>query len=126
MPPCEYIVFSPQVDGIRADLPVDLEGGVSITQSGIRGVIKTEIGVEISFDWSTFALVSLSSSYYGNVDGLCGNYNGEKEDELKKTAGTAYANVTAWAGSWSVVDWDYHHCEAGCPQCSPQDQKRYV
>ncbi|XP_056457465.1 IgGFc-binding protein-like [Gadus chalcogrammus] len=117
------------VDGIKADLPVDLAGGVSITESGIRAVIKTELGIEITFDWSTVATVSLSSSYYGNVDGLCGNYNGNKEDELNTTAGTPYANVTDWAVSWSVRDGDpfcYHHCEGTCPQCSPEDQKRYA
>ncbi|XP_059921972.1 IgGFc-binding protein-like [Gadus macrocephalus] len=117
------------VDGIKADLPVDLAGGVSITESGIRAVIKTELGIEITFDWSTVATVSLSSSYYGNVDGLCGNYNGNKEDELNTTAGTPYANVTDWAVSWSVTDGDpfcYHHCEGTCPQCSPEDQKRYA
>ena len=110
-------------------MPVDLAGGVSITESGIRAVIKTELGIEITFDWSTVATVSLSSSYYGNVDGLCGNYNGNKEDELNTTAGTPYANVTDWAVSWSVTDGDpfcYHHCEGTCPQCSPEDQKRYV
>ncbi|CAL8248394.1 unnamed protein product [Lota lota] len=118
------------VDGIKVDLPVDLEGGsVSITVSGIKGVLKTEIGLEMTFDWATFATVSLSSSYYGNVNGLCGNYNGQKEDELNKTAGTQYANVTEWAGSWSVADWDpfcYHHCAVKCPQCSPEDQKRFT
>lgn len=110
------------------DLPVDLDGGsISIIASGIRGVIQTELGIEVTFDWSTLVMVTLSSSFYGNVDGLCGNYNGQKEDEL--SGGQRYANVTEWAGSRSVPDGDpfcYHHCEGVCPQCSHDDQKKYV
>ncbi|KAJ3598008.1 hypothetical protein NHX12_001523, partial [Muraenolepis orangiensis] len=118
------------IDGIKAELPVDLEGGsISITKSGITGVIQTEIGIEITFDWSTLVMVSLSSSFHGNVGGLCGNYNGHKEDELKRSTASSYANVSEWAGSWGSADGDpfcYHHCKDHCPQCSPEDQKRFT
>ncbi|KAM6995238.1 LOW QUALITY PROTEIN: IgGFc-binding protein-like [Tautogolabrus adspersus] len=118
------------VDGIREELPIVLdEGSISITQSGIRGTIKTEIGVTLTFDWSSFVMVTLSSSYFGNVAGLCGNYNGDMEDEFTTVGGNIAANVTAWAASWSIPDGDpfcYHHCEGVCPQCSEEDRKKYL
>ncbi|XP_068590666.1 IgGFc-binding protein-like [Cebidichthys violaceus] len=118
------------VDGIRSELPVSLEEGrISITQSGIRGTILSDFGVEVTFDWSTLVMVSISSSYYGNVAGLCGNYNGDKEDDLTTADGSPAVNVTQWAGTWSIEDYDpfcYHYCEDECPQCSEEDRIKYT
>uniref|UniRef100_UPI0037E7E52E IgGFc-binding protein-like n=1 Tax=Semicossyphus pulcher TaxID=241346 RepID=UPI0037E7E52E len=118
------------VDGINTELPLVLEEGhISITQSGIRGTIETDFGVEVTFDWASLVMITLSSSYFGNVVGLCGNYNGDMTDELTSPGGNAAANVTAWASSWSVPDGDpfcYHHCEGECPQCSQEDRKKYT
>lgn len=109
-------------------LPVILEqGSLSITQSGIKGIIQTNIGVEVTFDWSTLVMVSLSSSYFGNVNGLCGNYNDDKKDELTTASGIPAVNLTQWAATWSVEDNDpfcYHYCEGVCPQCSEKDRIR--
>ncbi|XP_042346060.1 IgGFc-binding protein-like [Plectropomus leopardus] len=119
-----------QVDGIRTALPVLLEeGSISIIPSGIRAILQTDVGVEVTFDWATLVMVSVSSSYYGNVAGLCGNYNGNKEDELTTPGGSTAVNVTEWAGTWSIEDYDpfcYHYCEGECPQCSEEDRKRYT
>ncbi|XP_040020452.2 IgGFc-binding protein [Gasterosteus aculeatus] len=118
------------VDGINTVLPVILEqGSLSITQSGIKGIIQTNIGVEVTFDWSTLVMVSLSSSYFGNVNGLCGNYNDDKKDELTTASGIPAVNLTQWAATWSVEDNDpfcYHYCEGVCPQCSEKDRIRYT
>ncbi|KAL7394213.1 hypothetical protein ABVT39_022340 [Epinephelus coioides] len=118
------------VDGIKTELPVLLEeGSISIIKSGIRGILQSDIGVEVTFDWCTLVMVSITSSYYGNVAGLCGNYNGNIEDELTTPRGNTAVNVTDWAGSWSIKDYDpfcYHYCEGNCPQCSEEDRIRYT
>ncbi|KAK5862889.1 hypothetical protein PBY51_018240 [Eleginops maclovinus] len=118
------------VDGIRTELPVLLDGGsISITGAGIRGTLQSNIGVEVTFDWATLLMVTISSSYFGNVAGLCGNYNGNKEDELLDAGGQTAANVTDWAATWSIEDYDpfcYHFCEDVCPQCSDQDRIKYT
>lgn len=116
------------MDGIRTELPVLLEeGSISITKAGIRGILQSDIGIEVTFDWSTLVMVSITSSYYGNVAGLCGNYNGNKEDELTTAGGSTAVNVTDWAGTWSIADGDpfcYHYCDGVCPQCSQEDRIR--
>ncbi|XP_028436614.1 IgGFc-binding protein [Perca flavescens] len=118
------------VDGIKTKLPVLLEAGsISITQAGIKCIIQSDFGVMVTFDWSTQIMVSISSSYYGNVGGLCGNYNGIKEDELAAAGGSTAVNVTQWAGLWSIEDYDpfcYHYCDGKCPQCSDKDRIRYT
>ncbi|XP_051922507.1 IgGFc-binding protein-like [Hippocampus zosterae] len=118
------------VDNIKTGLPVFLDGGsISITESGVRGILMSDIGVTVTFDWSTLVMVSLSSSYYGNVAGLCGNYNGNKDDEMTIHGGATAVNVTEWAGTWSVPDGDpfcYHYCDGVCPRCSEEDRLRYT
>ncbi|XP_034553559.1 IgGFc-binding protein-like [Notolabrus celidotus] len=117
------------VDGIREELPVTIEGRFSISQSGVRGTIRSDIGVEVTFDWAAFVMITLSSSYFGNVGGLCGNYNGNRSDDLTTAGGSITANVTDWAASWSTPDGDpfcFHHCEGECPQCSQEDRKKYT
>lgn len=116
------------MDDIKTGLPVFLDGGsISITESGVRGILMSDIGVTVTFDWSTLVMVSLSSSYYGNVAGLCGNYNGNKDDEMTIHGGGTAVNVTEWAGTWSVPDGDpfcYHYCDGVCPRCSEEDRIR--
>uniref|UniRef100_A0A8C2WYZ8 VWFD domain-containing protein n=1 Tax=Cyclopterus lumpus TaxID=8103 RepID=A0A8C2WYZ8_CYCLU len=118
------------VDGIKRTLPVILdEGSISITESGIRGILQSDIGIEVTFDWSTLLMISISSSYYGNVAGLCGNYNGDKGDDLTTASGHPAVNVTQWAGTWSIEDDDpfcYHYCEEACPQCTAEDRIKYT
>ncbi|XP_077455262.1 IgGFc-binding protein-like [Stigmatopora argus] len=118
------------VDGIKTGLPVFLEGdSISIRESGIRGILQSDIGLTVTFDWVTLLMVSLSSSYYGNVAGLCGNYNGDKSDEMTTPGGKTEVNVTEWAGTWSIPDGDvfcYHYCDEVCPQCSQEDRIRYT
>uniref|UniRef100_A0A4W6EU93 VWFD domain-containing protein n=1 Tax=Lates calcarifer TaxID=8187 RepID=A0A4W6EU93_LATCA len=118
------------INGIKTKLPVILEdGSISIIASGIKGILQSDIGIEVTFDWSTLAMVSISSSYYGNVGGLCGNYNGNKEDELTTSGGSTAANVTDWAETWSIPDGDpfcYHFCDGVCPQCSEENRIRFT
>ncbi|KAM9852278.1 IgGFc-binding protein-like isoform 2-T2 [Aulostomus maculatus] len=118
------------VDGIKTHLPVLLEGGsISITESGIRGILQSDIGITVTFDWSTLVMISISSSYYGNVNGLCGNYNGNNKDEMLNSGGNTTLNVTDWAGTWSINDGDpfcYHFCEGVCPQCSEENRIRFT
>ncbi|KAM6967545.1 IgGFc-binding protein-like [Aplochiton taeniatus] len=119
-----------EVDGVKNTLPLFIpHGSINITVSGIRGVLRSDIGVEITFDWATLFMVSVSSSFYGSLSGLCGNYNGEEGDELTTRSGTLTTNNTAFAASWSVADGDqscYHSCVGqSCPSCLDADRELY-
>ncbi|XP_064884055.1 LOW QUALITY PROTEIN: IgGFc-binding protein-like [Oncorhynchus nerka] len=119
-----------EIDGIRSDLPVSLESGnIRITESGIQGTIQTDVGLKITFDWTAFFMVTISSSYYDNLGGICGNYNGNKTDDFTTPTGVLSANTTAWVASWSVADDDpfcRHVCDGNCPTCSEPDRALYT
>uniref|UniRef100_A0A4W5L3C1 Si:dkey-65b12.6 n=1 Tax=Hucho hucho TaxID=62062 RepID=A0A4W5L3C1_9TELE len=119
-----------EIDGVRSDLPVSLESGsIRITESGVQGTIQTDVGLKITFDWTAFFMVTISSSYYDNLGGICGNYNGNKADDFTTPTGVLLANTTAWVASWSVADGDpfcWHVCNGNCPTCSDTDRVLYT
>jgi hypothetical protein len=102
---------------------------IRITESGIQGTIQTDVGLKVTFDWTAFFMVTISSSYYDNLGGICGNYNGNKADDFTTPTGVLSSNTTAWVASWSVADGDpfcWHVCNSNCPTCSDSDRALYT
>nr|XP_046171598.1 alpha-tectorin-like [Oncorhynchus gorbuscha] len=51
-----------EIDGIRSALPLSLESdSIRITESGIQGTIQTDVGLKVTFDWTAFFMVTISS-----------------------------------------------------------------
>ncbi|XP_076869232.1 IgGFc-binding protein isoform X2 [Brachyhypopomus gauderio] len=113
-----------KIDGKDSVLPVNLDsGGVTITQSGKLGTLRTDFGLEVIFNWGQYFQVTVSSSYYRNLVGLCGTYNDNSDDDLVTPAGDRPSDVTEWAASWSVADGD-HSCWH-FPPCSEEEKLLY-
>lgn len=129
----QYIVLlhSLQVDGELLNLPVRLgEGEVSVFQRGRTAIVETNFGLVVSYDWNWKLVIKLPSSYYSSVCGLCGNFNGNRRDELQNPAGKAASSVIEWGKSWQTPDQDEDHrcrdtCEKNCPTCEDHQLKRY-
>ncbi|XP_038668944.1 IgGFc-binding protein-like [Scyliorhinus canicula] len=118
-----------RVDDIRTSLPVTLvDGKLRVFQSGAYAVLETDFGLMVFYDWNWYLIVEIPSSYFGNLCGLCGNFNGKKSDDKLFPNGTSVSSVVQWAGSWKVNDrdpfcWDY--CRGYCPTCSDEHQNLY-
>lgn len=96
---------------------------INITQSGIRGTLTTDFGLEVIFDWGEFFKVTVSSSFYKNLVGMCGTYNDDQQDDFVTPAGIETSSVTEWANSWSVPDSDH-----GCwpfPPCLDEEKQLF-
>lgn len=96
---------------------------ITITQSGIRGFLKTDFGLEVTFDWGEFFEVTVSSSYYNNLVGMCGTYNNKRDDDFVTPTGVVSTDNTQWGQSWSVPDNDskcWHF-----PSCSEEEKRTY-
>ncbi|XP_058503787.1 IgGFc-binding protein-like [Solea solea] len=119
------------VDGELVNLPVQLgEGQVSVTQKGRSAVIETDFGLVVSYDWIWQIVIMLPSSYYSLVCGLCGNFNGNRGDELQNPSGNAVSSVIEWAKSWQTPEQNKDHpcwdtCTKNCPTCNKRQVKRY-
>ncbi|XP_017564177.2 IgGFc-binding protein-like [Pygocentrus nattereri] len=112
------------IDGKISFLPVNLNSGnITITQSGITGTLKTDFGLEVTFNWGEFFKVTVPSSYYKNLVGMCGTYNNDRSDDFVTPAGDLVPDIVEWAASWSVPDNDracWHF-----PACTEQEKQRY-
>ncbi|XP_076136860.1 IgGFc-binding protein-like isoform X2 [Alosa pseudoharengus] len=118
-----------QVDGSTSNLPVTLKSGrIRITQESYRGFIKTDFGVEITFDWGEVLHVTVPSSYYENLQGMCGTYNGDQADDFSMPNGSTIPSLKKWAEAWSLPEANstcLHSCPGQCPVCTADDTSLY-
>ncbi|GCC46616.1 hypothetical protein chiPu_0030974 [Chiloscyllium punctatum] len=75
---------------------------VTVTQEGNAVVLRTQFGLRVVYDALSYLEVNVSSSYQGQLAGLCGNYNGDQNDDLLLPTGEGAANLMEFATSWKV------------------------
>ncbi|XP_051901322.1 IgGFc-binding protein-like, partial [Pristis pectinata] len=118
-----------KVDGIKTHLPLSLQGGrVTLFQSGASAVLETDFHLRVSYDWNHHLVVTASSSYFGTLCGLCGNYNGKADDDFRTPGGEVVSDVLEFGKSWKVPDGDvfcWNDCNGACPTCGAQEQGKY-
>ncbi len=109
-------------------LPFELEDGrLSIFYSGYFGVIKTDFGLALKFNWESHVELTLPSTYSGEVGGLCGNWNGNANDDLLTPNSTLISNPTIFGTSWKVKDDPgcSDECQGkACPKCDATERNQ--
>ncbi|KAM6356993.1 IgGFc-binding protein-like [Alca torda] len=93
-----------KVDGVSQVLPLTLAQGVSISFSGQYVVVTTDFGLNVKFDGNHRAEITLPSTYMSKVCGICGNYNGHKEDDFLNPDGGMETNSSSLGNSWQVYN----------------------
>ncbi|XP_015265735.1 PREDICTED: IgGFc-binding protein-like [Gekko japonicus] len=110
-------------------LPVTLENGkIKIHSTGLKAVLQTNFGLQVTYDWNWHLILTLPSSYYGSMCGLCGNFNQNPADDMTYLNGTVASSIVSWASSWKVHDrdpfcWDF--CRGNCPTCDDSKRQLY-
>ncbi|XP_035699745.1 IgGFc-binding protein-like isoform X2 [Branchiostoma floridae] len=90
-----------KVDGVSYTPPVTLGmGEVQIFLSGGFLVVQTDFGLEASFDGYHYAKVFVPGEYSGVVCGLCGNLNGDPNDDFLTSYNTTASDWTEFGDSW--------------------------
>ncbi|KAM4652255.1 IgGFc-binding protein-like [Discoglossus pictus] len=116
-----------QVDGVLSNLPVYLED-MNVTKSGFTATVETKFGMTVSYDWNWHVIATLPSSYYDKVSGLCGNFNGNPDDDQRAPNKTQIDSITEWGSSWKVYDRDpfcFDYCPGVCPTCDESEKNLY-
>ncbi|KAL2080138.1 hypothetical protein ACEWY4_023931 [Coilia grayii] len=116
------------VDGVLTNLPVNLnDGQVQVYQAGTNDVIKTDFGLKVTYDLVYHVTISVPSSYHDKTCGLCGNFNGNKNDEYRLPDGKETKSLRDFGAAWKEA---VHGvvCDDGCtgdicPKC-PEHKKR--
>ena len=78
-------------------------GGVEVARIGGRPhVIISSLGIRISWDGLYRAEVTVSMRWRGNLCGLCGNYNGDPNDDFQTPDGSVVSSANDFGLSWVV------------------------
>lgn len=117
------------MNGENVYLPVTLaRGNLTVVYSGSYAVLKTNFGLKVMYDWNMKFYVTVPSSYFRTLGGLCGNYNGDRNDEFTNPKGNKEPTVVKFAQSWRTEDGDlfcHDDCQGECPSCTPALQQKY-
>ncbi|XP_078612213.1 uncharacterized protein LOC144882380 isoform X2 [Branchiostoma floridae x Branchiostoma japonicum] len=91
------------IDQLITTLPAEPRAGLTVKFVGRYVTIETGFGLKVSFDGSHRAEVVLPDLYQGALCGLCGNYNGDVNDEYLTADGTLAGDVVTFGNSWRVA-----------------------
>ncbi|NXP25135.1 ZAN protein, partial [Scytalopus superciliaris] len=108
------------VNGHRMNLPVFIDKKISIQSSGGYVLLETDFGLWVRYDGNHYAEVSVPSNYSDLLCGLCGNYNGDPNDDNIKPNGDIASDSTDLGESWLVPE-NNTMCSSGGTeeQCDP-------
>ncbi|XP_013793482.2 BMP-binding endothelial regulator protein-like, partial [Limulus polyphemus] len=86
----------------KVRLPYIKLGVLSVLQEGYMVVVRTNIGLKVTWDGDSYVEVSVPPVFKNQMCGLCGNYNGEPNDDLITKKGKKATNVEMFGNFWKV------------------------
>ncbi|KAJ8414232.1 hypothetical protein AAFF_G00051020, partial [Aldrovandia affinis] len=91
-----------QVDGQVVRLPFStVSGRIRVFRSSVtRVVVQTDFGVSVQADWPHLVRVTTPGTYNGTLGGLCGNNNGDIQDEFQTPDGSLTNSFQVFGDSW--------------------------
>ncbi|XP_061094998.1 IgGFc-binding protein-like [Conger conger] len=107
------------VNGIFVSLPTVLSWGkVKIYKTGLSLYVESDFGLLLTYNWNHLVTVALPRSFSGATCGICGNFNGNRTDDLTPPTGHGVGTseyLTRWKtgavdGCTDVVHSDRPHC----------------
>lgn len=118
-----------QVNNHRTRLPVSLaQGKLHLQQKGSFVQIKTDFMLKVLYNWDGHLMVKMPSSQSGKVCGLCGNSNGDPQDDALLPDGTLAQNAVVLGQVWKVLG-DHRicsdSCSGECKRCSWKETAKY-
>uniref|UniRef100_A0A3B4Y5L9 Fc gamma binding protein n=1 Tax=Seriola lalandi dorsalis TaxID=1841481 RepID=A0A3B4Y5L9_SERLL len=108
------------VNGEERSVPFD-NGELEAYQVGDRLIIITPSGVGIDLSSTQYLRLTVPQVYDATASGLCGNFNGDKYDDLKLRNGHLTESFAELLHSWAVVTPGQHFtdiCGKECDDCS--------
>lgn len=98
------------------------DGRVSVVPSGMSVLLETDFGLTVQYNWEQYLVIIVPDSFKGKTCGLCGNFNGNGNDDLLLPNGSPASSLAALSKSWRVpgVSGDIAcrgECDGQCGKC---------
>ncbi|KAJ6650352.1 hypothetical protein lerEdw1_011909 [Lerista edwardsae] len=103
------------VNKVWTTLPVErLGGALAVRRSGRYVALETDFRLRVSYDADHAVEIRLPSSYFNRTCGLCGNFNGRRQDDSLMPNGQQAQTSAQLGRSWQVpgAEHDDPSCEA--------------
>ncbi|XP_077400930.1 zonadhesin, like isoform X2 [Vanacampus margaritifer] len=117
------------VNGLRVALPHSPSRVVTVSRAGQYVTVQTSFGLQVRWDGNHFAQISVPSSYHDQMCGLCGDLDGNPNNDFTKPDGVLVANVNDFCNSWQTEEDEDDSCSPGTkpdPECDPQLEAEVV
>ncbi|XP_066483571.1 SCO-spondin-like [Tiliqua scincoides] len=102
------------VNGVSVRPPKTYSGnGLTIERVGLLLMLVSHLGLTVLWDGGTRVYVKLDSVYRGRVAGLCGNFDGDTENDFTSQQGIVEPTAALFGNSWRV--------SLLCPEVSSED-----
>ena len=83
-------------------------GSLTVQRSGTSIHVETDFGLIVENDGTWVSLIKIPASLRNMMEGLCGNNNGDPDDDLVTSAGEDVsgdpASFSLVGNSWQVAD----------------------
>ncbi|KAJ8332931.1 hypothetical protein SKAU_G00418270 [Synaphobranchus kaupii] len=117
-----------KVDSLRRNMPYTVSRGkVTVHVVGLRTLLLADFGLSVALYANDRLSVTLSNKYAGATCGLCGNYNGDPDDDVTGRAGRKALSPSELVRSWNTggLPWCVEGCKGDCPTCTPKQREEY-
>uniref|UniRef100_A0A3Q3F4P0 SCO-spondin n=1 Tax=Labrus bergylta TaxID=56723 RepID=A0A3Q3F4P0_9LABR len=102
------------VNGMPVDLPKSYSGsGLTLERVGLFVALSSRLGVTLLWDGGMRVYVRLAANLRGRVGGLCGNFDGDTENDFTTRQGIVESTPELFGNSWKV--------SPSCPDVANQD-----
>ncbi|KAI9545246.1 hypothetical protein NQZ68_037826 [Dissostichus eleginoides] len=102
------------VNGMPVSLPKSYSGsGLTLERVGLFVSLSSRLGVTLLWDGGMRVYVRLSAHLRGRVSGLCGNFDGDTENDFTTRQGIVESTAELFGNSWKV--------SPSCPDVADQD-----
>ncbi|XP_044191762.1 IgGFc-binding protein-like [Thunnus albacares] len=117
------------INGEITNLPVTHLKNITVNLIGDFAEIKTDFGLQVSYDWHSAVHVKVPGTYADAMCGLCGNFNHNSKDDLQLKNGTEAASVEELGKDWRVAEIpgcvDGCKNKSDCPSCDITQKQKY-
>ncbi|XP_059547948.1 zonadhesin [Myotis daubentonii] len=108
------------VEGQEVNLPAMPSKGIFLVSSGRFVELQTAFGLRIRWDGDQQLFISVPSTYYGQLCGFCGNYDGDSSNDNKMPDGRPAQDEEELGISWQTIEDIEEEChnKATPPSCN--------